>query len=58
MNKKNVIFAVVIIVYEILSLPIYGVLFSIGDMKFSDADGVLLVGMTTILLIIGNKLMI
>lgn len=57
--NKNIIFAVVVILYEILALPIYGVLFRISSMAedMQDYGGVLLVSIATILLIIGMRLL-
>lgn len=55
-NKKNIIFAIVIIIYEILSLPIIGVLYRLDASmsSFTDDGGLLLVSIVTILLVIGN----
>jgi hypothetical protein len=55
-NKKNIIFAIVVIIYEILSLPIIGALYRLdGSMSLlTDDGGVLLVCITTILLVIGK----
>jgi len=50
------VFAIVVIVYEILALPIYGVLFRLAGAftEFQDYGGVLLMSISTILLIVGN----
>lgn len=58
-NRNNFIFAIVIIFYEILTLPIYGVLFRISPYAdtYYDYGGILLVSITTILLIIGSILL-
>lgn len=55
-NRNNFVFAIVIILYEILTLPIYGVLFRISPYAdtYLDYGGILLVSITTILLIIGS----
>lgn len=55
-NKLNIAFAVVVLCYECLALPIYGVLFRLGSsMTLSqDYGGVLLMGMAAILLVVGN----
>lgn len=52
---NNIIFAVLVILYEALALPIYGVLFRLSSTFESafDYGGVLLVCIATILLIIG-----
>lgn len=55
-NRGNFIFAIVLIVYEIFSLPIYGVLFRLTATfdTYMDYGGVLLMSITTILLVIGS----
>lgn len=56
-NTNNVIFAVVLIAYEILALPIFGKLFGLNILNDAvyDYGGILLVSISTILLIIGRN---
>lgn len=56
-NTNNIIFAVVLIAYEILALPIFGKLFGLNVLNDAvyDYGGILLVSISTILLIIGNN---
>lgn len=55
-NKNNIIFAVAVIAWEILTLPIYGVLFRLSNQFLASQDygGVLLMGISTILFIVGT----
>lgn len=59
-SKLNTAFAIAVICYEILALPIYGVLFRLTNTFTTDQDygGVLLMSIATILLIVGNCLLI
>jgi hypothetical protein len=59
-NKNNVIFAVILVAYEILTLPIFGSLYELNILNDAvyDYGGILLVSITTILLIIGKFLFI
>jgi len=56
-NTNNIIFAVVLIAYEILALPIFGKLFGLNILNdvYYDYGGILLVSISTILLIIGRN---
>jgi len=56
-NTNNIIFAIVLIAYEILALPIFGKLFGLNVLNdsFYDYGGILLVSISTILLIIGRN---
>lgn len=56
-NTNNIIFAVVLIAYEILALPIFGKLFGLNILNDAvyDYGGILLVSISTILLIIGRN---
>ncbi len=55
-NRNNVIFAVAIILYEILALPIYGVLFRLSDSLtlYQDQWGLLIVSIASIFILIGT----
>lgn len=55
-NKNNTIFAVAVIAWEILTLPIYGVLFRLSNqfLAYQDYGGILLMGISTILFIVGT----
>lgn len=55
-NRNNLIFAVVVILYQIFALPIYGVLFQLSNsfILYQDYGGILLTSISTIFILIGN----
>lgn len=55
-NNLNIGFAIAIILYEIMALPIYGVLFGLNDvLRSADGlNGLYLIVVATILLIVGK----